>query len=79
MLGPLCNQTVNLKTDSKTLYYSVLTETTKAKRIGIVKQQREYFYKYTCLMGCTVNGFLSIEKTAHKNAINRPMDHPGET
>ena len=22
MLGPLCNQTVNLKTDSKTLYYS---------------------------------------------------------
>ena len=39
MLGPLCNQTVNLKTDSKTLYYSVLTETTKAKRIGIVKQQ----------------------------------------
>ena len=24
MLGPLCNQTVNLKTDSKTLYYSTL-------------------------------------------------------
>ena len=24
MLGPLCNQTVNLKTDSKTLYYSIL-------------------------------------------------------
>ena len=24
MLGPLCNQTVNLKTDSKTLYYSLL-------------------------------------------------------
>ena len=22
MLGPLCNQTVNLKTDTKTLYYS---------------------------------------------------------
>ena len=24
MLGPLCNQTVNLKTDFKTLYYSLL-------------------------------------------------------
>ena len=24
MLGPLRNQTVNLKTDSKTLYYSIL-------------------------------------------------------
>ena len=24
MLGPLCNQTVNLETDSKTLYYNVL-------------------------------------------------------
>ena len=24
MLGPLCNQTVSLKTDSKTLYYSTL-------------------------------------------------------
>ena len=24
MLGPLCNRTVNLKTDSKTLYYSLL-------------------------------------------------------
>ena len=24
MLGPLCNQTVNLKTDSKSLYYSAL-------------------------------------------------------
>ena len=24
VLGPLCNQTVNLKTDSKTLYYSIL-------------------------------------------------------
>ena len=24
MLGPLCNQMVNLKTESKTLYYSLL-------------------------------------------------------
>ena len=24
MLGPLCNQTVNLRTDSKTLYHSIL-------------------------------------------------------
>ena len=24
MLGPFCNQTVNLKTDPKTLYYSIL-------------------------------------------------------
>ena len=24
MLGLLCNQTVNLKTDSKTLYYSII-------------------------------------------------------
>ena len=24
MLGPLCNQTVNLKTDAKTIYYSIL-------------------------------------------------------
>ena len=24
MLGPLCNQTVNLETDAKTLYYSML-------------------------------------------------------
>ena len=24
MLGPLCNQTVNIKTDSKTLYFSIL-------------------------------------------------------
>ena len=24
MLEPFCNQTVNLKTDSKTLYYSIL-------------------------------------------------------
>ena len=24
MLGPLCDQTVNLKSDSKTLYYSTL-------------------------------------------------------
>ena len=24
MLGPLCNRTVNLKTDAKTLYYSIL-------------------------------------------------------
>ena len=42
MLGPLCDQTVNLKTDSKALYYSILKlkinivllfkSTTKAKR-----------------------------------------------
>ena len=24
MLGPLCNQTVNLETDAKTLYYSLV-------------------------------------------------------
>ena len=24
MLGPFCNQTVNLKTDPKALYYSIL-------------------------------------------------------
>ena len=24
MLGPLCNQTVNMETDAKTLYYSLL-------------------------------------------------------
>ena len=41
---------------------------------------------YGRLMGCTVNGFLSykgLEKTVycttHKTAINRPLDHPGET
>ena len=28
MLGPLCNQTVNLETDAKTLYYSLLKKKT---------------------------------------------------
>ena len=48
MLGPLCNQTVNLKTHSKTLYYGILKlkyspflkhNTIKITRTG-------YFYKY---------------------------------
>ena len=46
MLGPLCNQTVNLKTDSNTLYYgipklkygpSILQQ--RLKETYIVKQQ----------------------------------------
>ena len=49
MLGPLCNQTVNLKTHSETLYYGILKlkyspsflkhNTIKITRTG-------YFYKY---------------------------------
>ena len=33
MLGPLCNQTVNLETDAKTLYYSLLKKKKKKKYI----------------------------------------------
>ena len=33
MLGPLCNQTVNLRTDSKTLYYSILNVTTLRQQL----------------------------------------------
>ena len=51
MLGPLCNQTVNLKTHSKTLYYSIL----KLKYSPSILKQNTikvtwtgYFYKYTC-------------------------------
>ena len=48
MLGPLCNQTVNLTTDSKTLYYSITEIKIESfyfkaeqtlKEICIVKQQ----------------------------------------
>ena len=47
MLGPLCNQTVHLKTDSKTLFYSILKlkygpsilKQNKGKKMCIVKQQ----------------------------------------
>ena len=31
MLGPLCNQTVNLETDAKTLYYSLLKKKNQNK------------------------------------------------
>ena len=43
MLGRLCNQTVKLKTDSKTLYYSrlklIILNHNKGYEICIVKQQ----------------------------------------
>ena len=38
MLGPLCNQTVNLETDAKTLYYSLLKKKTHTNRIFYPKK-----------------------------------------
>ena len=36
MLGPLCNQTVNLETDAKTLYYSLLKKKTHTHKPDIL-------------------------------------------
>ena len=38
MLGPLCNQTVNLETDAKTLHYSLL----KLKRSPSIKHNKHW-------------------------------------
>ena len=38
MLGPLCNQTVNLETDAKTLHYSLL----KLKRSPSIKHNKDW-------------------------------------
>ena len=62
MRGPLCSQTVNLKTDSKTLYYSILTLKHSLqegyKKYALLNNShnnchsnytnRNYFYKNTC-------------------------------
>ena len=39
---------------------------------------------YDRFIRCTINGFLSLQRltvysTTHETAINRPMDHTGET
>ena len=54
MLGPLCNQTVNLKTHSKPLYYGILKlkySPSFLKQNTIKITRTGYFYKYTCSDG----------------------------
>ena len=45
MLGPLCNQTVSLKSDSKTLYYSTL----KLKYSPSILKHNKGYKKYALL------------------------------
>ena len=45
MRGPLCKQTVNLKTDSKTLYYSIL----KLEHSPFTLKHNEGYKKYSSL------------------------------
>ena len=53
MLGPLCNQTVNLKTDSKTLCYSIL----KLKYSPSILKHNKGWKKYTSLNNSHYNNF----------------------
>ena len=58
MLGPLCNQTVNLKTDSKTLYYSTL----KLKRSPSILKHNKGEKKYA--------SFNNRHHNCHRNYMN---------
>ena len=58
MLGPLCNQTVNLKTDSKTLYYSTL----KLKRSPSILKHNKGEKKYA--------SFNNRHDNCHRNYMN---------
>ena len=49
MLGSLCNQTVNLKTDSQTLYYSIL----KLKYSSSIKAKRNMHHQTTSIRTAT--------------------------
>ena len=44
MLGPLCNQTVNLKTDSNTLYYSIMKLKSSPSILNHNKGLRKYAF-----------------------------------
>ena len=59
MLGPLCNQTVNLKTEYKTLYYSIL----KLKYSPSILKHKKGLMKYASLNN-SHNNF-------HSNYTNR--------
>ena len=59
MLGPLCNQTVNLKTDSKTLYYSTLELKYSP---SILKYNKGYLKKYAL--------FNNSHNNYHRNCTN---------
>ena len=49
MLGSLCNETVNLKTDSQTLYYSIL----KLKYSSSIKAKRNMHHQTTSIRTAT--------------------------
>ena len=61
MLGPLCNQTVSLKTDSKTLYYSTL----KLKFSPSILKHNKGWKKYASL--------TNIHNNCKKHYANKPV------
>ena len=60
MFGPLCNQTVNLKTDSNTLYYSIM----KLRSSPSILKHKKGLKKYAFLNNSRNN--------CHRNYTNRP-------
>ena len=60
ILGPLCNQTVKLKTDSKTLYYSIM----KLKYRPFVLKNNKGWQKYSSSNNSHYNNY-------HRNYTNR--------
>ena len=60
MFGPLCNQTVHLKTDSNTLYYSIM----KLRSSPSILKHNKGLKKYAFLNNSRNN--------CHRNYTNRP-------
>ena len=67
MLGPLCNQTVKLKTDSKTLYLQfteikytppIVKHNKDYKKKCVIKEHHRVYYKLT--MACYPVGLISL-------------------
>ena len=61
MLGPLCNQTVNLKTESKTLYYSILKLKYSPSILKQNNSQNNWHSNYTIRMFLQKHMFRSID------------------
>ena len=78
MLGPLCNQTVNLETDAKTLYYSLLKKKhTHTNRIFYPKKSsnrwiilcvpQDTYHELFCVFG-----YLYVHQDAGRRAVADP-------
>ena len=61
MLGPFCNQTVNLKTESKTLYYSILKLKYSPSILKQNNSQNNWHSNYTIRMFLQKHMFRSID------------------